>query len=377
MKKMNIYRILSATLLTALVFSLTYCKKETETEIKTVTETVHDTISGKAITGAVTYPDYAGTLVPAKGAVINLYVGSSASGSLAATTFADASGNYTLPYLLPGSYFLTAKYNTDNTNYRYVNGVNFTTDPGYAITLGTSDLVQNVELVNMAAVGTLKIALDTINANTSYRKVDWEIHSKLDFAFPDHTGGAILPGGFNVFEVTDFVFNEADPSAIKIDGYVLLSSVNTFEPVRDALAGGCVRKTLNVDTIDALTALPETDTARYYSVSVEKYGDGYLCHGILRSFYKHPAGGIYPADTTLGYAGPFNTMIEKPVDMYFVYEGKTKWTSGANYNWAFIFEGQFKFNPKADYYINSSHIGAGDVTVNCHVQMKGATNTEY
>lgn len=375
MKKMNVYRIMSITMMVALMFSLTYCKKETETQ--TVTVTVHDTLKGKAISGLVTYPDYTGTAAQAKGAVINLYVGSSVSGSPVATTFADANGSYSLPYLLPGSYFLTAKYNTENTNYRYVNGVNFITDPGYAITMGSSNITQNIELVNQAAVGTLKIALDTITANQSYRKVSWEIHSKLDFAFPDHEGGAILPGGFNVFEVTEFVFNEADPSAIKIDGYVLLSSVNTFEPVRDALAGGCVRKTLCVDTLDEFTAVPETDTATFRSTSVEKYGDGYLAHGILKSFYKHPTGGIYPADTTLGFTGPFNAMIEKPVDMYFVYEGKTKWMAGANYNWAFIFEGQFKFNPKADYYISSSHIGAGDVTVNLHVQMKGATNTEY
>ncbi|MFN8144772.1 MAG: hypothetical protein U0073_10155 [Bacteroidia bacterium] len=375
MKTMNAYKFLSLTVLVAMVFSLTYCKKDTETQ--TVTVTVHDTLKGKAISGDVTYPDYTGAATPAKGAVINLYVGSSVSGNPVATTFADANGAYSLPYLLPGSYFLTAKYNTENTNYRYVNGVNFTTNPGYAITMGSVDVTQNIELVNQAAVGTLKIAMDTITANTSYRKVSWEIHSKIDFAFPDHTGGAILPGGFNVFEVRDFVFNEADPSAIKIEGYVLLSSVNTFEPVRDALAGGCVRKTLCVDTVDALTALPETDTATFRSVSVEKYGDGYLCHGILKSFYKHPTGGIYPADTTLGYTGPFNTMIEKPVDMYFVYEGKTKWLSGANYNWAFIFEGQFKFNPAADYYVSSAHIGNGDVTVNCHVQLKGATNTEY
>ncbi|HRH66804.1 MAG TPA: hypothetical protein PLU53_10945 [Bacteroidia bacterium] len=375
MKKMNVYRLMSITAMVALMFSLTYCKKEKETE--TVTVTVHDTLKGKAITGTATYPDFDGVATKAAGAVINLYLGSSVSGTVVATTFADVDGNYTLPYLLPGTYFLTAKYNTENKNFRYVDGVNFVTDPGYVITMASVNIVQDIQLVNQAAVGNLKIALDTINANQSYRDVSWEIHSKLDFAFPDHEGGAILPGGFNVFEVTDFVFNESDPSQIKIDGYVLLSSVNTFEPVRDALAAGCVRKTFCVDTIDAFTALPETDTARFYSVSVEKYGDGYLCHGILRSFYKTGFGSIYPPDTTLGYAGPFDTMIEKPVDMYFVYEGKTKWISGANYNWAFIFEGQFKFNPKADYYISSSHIGAGDVTVNCHVQMKGATNTEY
>ena len=55
-------------------------------------------------------------------------------------------------------------------------------------------------------------------------------------------------------------------------------------------------------------------------------------------------------------------MIEKPVDMYFVYEGKTKWLSWRELQLAFIFEGQFKFNPAADYYVSSAHIGNGDVT---------------
>ena len=57
--------------------------------------------------------------------------------------------------------------------------------------MGSVDVTQNIELVNQAAVGTLKIAMDTITANTSYRKSKLEIHSKIDFAFPDHTGGAI------------------------------------------------------------------------------------------------------------------------------------------------------------------------------------------
>ncbi|MBL0258351.1 MAG: hypothetical protein IPQ03_12855 [Bacteroidetes bacterium] len=71
-----------------------------ETETQTVTVTVHDTLKGKAISGLVTYPDYTGTAAQAKGAVINLYVGSSVSGSPVATTFADANGSYSLPCLL-------------------------------------------------------------------------------------------------------------------------------------------------------------------------------------------------------------------------------------------------------------------------------------
>lgn len=372
---MNLYKLLSITAMFALVFSLSYCKKETVTE--TVTVTVHDTLKGKAISGVVKYPDYAGVQTPAKGAVINLYTGSSTSGTLVATAFADANGNYTLPYLLPGSYFIYAKYNTENQNVREIQGINFATDPGYAVTLGTSDLVQDLDLVSIASSGSMKIALDTINANQTFRKVSWEIHSKMDFSFPDHETGILLPGGFNVFNVDKFAFDESNPANISISGYVLLSTVNTFEPVRDALAAGCVRKTLNVDTIDQYTPLPETDTARFTSLSVEKYGDGYIAHGVMTAFYKHGPGEAYPADTVGGYAGPWDTRISKNVDLYFVYEGKQKFISGANYNWMFVFEGQLKLNPKNDFYLTSSHFGAGDIDVNLHTMFKGANNTEY
>src|SRR4051812_14908491 len=105
---------------------LSQCKKDTETVTNTVHDTinvsthdtlvvndsvyiyVHDTALGKTVSGNATYPDYLGSQVAAKGGVVYLYVGGSKSGPIGASAIIDASGNYSLPFLLPGNYFLYA-----------------------------------------------------------------------------------------------------------------------------------------------------------------------------------------------------------------------------------------------------------------------------
>src|SRR5690349_9334172 len=104
---------------------LSQCKKDTETVTNTVHDTthvtdsvylyIHDSASGKTISGTAMYPDYSGSQVAAKGGVVYLYVGGSKGGPIGASAVIDASGNYSLPYLLPGNYFLWASYNTDNS----------------------------------------------------------------------------------------------------------------------------------------------------------------------------------------------------------------------------------------------------------------------
>jgi len=132
------------------------------------------------------------------------------------------------------------------------------------------------------------------------------------------------------------------------------------------------------DTLNATTARPESDTARFVANSVVKYGDGYLAHGTLTAFYRDAVGSLYftTADTAAGYTGPFNQMISKPVDLYFNYE-KNKVFSGANFNYWFVFEGEFSFKPQTDFYLVSSHFADGPIKVSCHVQMQGTTNKEY
>src|SRR3989304_4056596 len=143
---------------------------------------VHDTLFGKSITGLCTYPDFTGTVVNAPGAVISLYAGTSKTGTPVATAFADIAGNYTFPYLLPNNYFIFATYNTENQNTgKTIQGINFETNPGYAVVMASSNLTQNLSLTTIASTGNLKIALDTITsysensgANLTCRKVTLE-----------------------------------------------------------------------------------------------------------------------------------------------------------------------------------------------------------
>jgi len=382
----NFKPILAVSLLVAGAAFLTQCKKETETITEyihdTVTVQVHDTVFGKSISGTATYLDYNGVVTPAKGAVVNLYVGSSATGAIAATAFADASGNYTLPYLLPNNYFVYAKYNTVNTNYRVINGINFATNPGYPVSLGNSNLTQNLLLVTYTAPGSNKVAIDTTPASlsSSFRKVTFNSHSKVTWESLYNQGNSqTIAGAFNTFNMTTFVFDEANPLNTVIDGYVLLSSLTTFEPARDALGTGCVSKTMRVDTLNATTPLAMCDTARLYSVSVEKYGDGYLAKCRMKSFYMTPPSTpqTYAVDTAGVPSQYWGTTIDKPVDVYFTFEKKKVFNAaGTTFNWEFIFEGMFTFKAKTDYYVSSNNIGDA-VTVKPHILLRGANNIEY
>ena len=385
MKTMKLFILFSITAIVAvgLVFSLSNCKREKEI----VVVNIHDTLKGKDITGLCTYPDYTNAMVIAPGAELFLYSGTSATGTPVASTVAELSGNYSFKYLLPGDYFITAIYNTDNQNKSIIKGINFAFD-GIGVTMGSGNMTQNIALTTVAAPGTLKISLDSIAAGPSYRQVAWESHSKVVFNTL-HTYGTVLQGSFNVWKTSTFIFDEVDPANIVINAWVQTSSINTFEPARDALAGGCVRKTLNVDTMmvgTTVTPIPATDTIRFYANAGEvvKYGKGYLAHGHLKGFYKHPYGqtgvggsgasDFLPADTT-GYAGPYNQTIDKPCDLYFEYQGKNKIISGLNFNWYFLFEGKFTFK-RSDYSVNASNLN-NVMEVTPHIQLKGTTNRDY
>ncbi|MBI2968296.1 MAG: hypothetical protein HYY40_10865 [Bacteroidetes bacterium] len=365
----------------------------------TITVQVHDTLRGKAISGNCTYPDFSGVQTIAAGAVISLYLGTSVSGNPVATAIADINGNYLLPYLLPNNYFIYAIYNTENQNVKAaIEGINFETNPGYAVVMASADLTQNLNLATVAATGSLRISIiaaDTGSGGPSNpRYAPIESHSKTTFEVMhlDNNSSPYLTvvGGFNVFKVTEFYFDEATPANTRFRGYVLLSTVNTNEPGRDKI-GQCASKALQVDTFkvvsatDSIKVLPQSDTAFYYATAgqVEKYGKGYLSHGTLETGFKHQGGEIVPprvtplpADTALGYTGPWGVRTANSVDMYFEYQGKKKvWNStGTTFNWYFEFEGEFTFNRK-DFYIKH---GLGDEVKNfTHLQLKGLNNVEY
>jgi hypothetical protein len=396
------------------IFSLSKCKKQHDI----VVVQVHDTLNGKSITGLCTYPDYSGTMVPAKGAVISLYIGSSVSGNPVATVTSDASGNYKLPYLLPNSYYLYAKYNTANANYKPINGIDFhtdATDPANAVTIGSSNVTKNLLLATEAPTGTkiiTTLASDTTGSMGAKDCVPMDTHSNLTWwslfngdAYNPSSGGTenTLEGHFGQpgsggWNLTRFYFDEANPANSTFKGWVCLSKMSTDEPGRDGLASTssmCVPKSLQVDTSKIggiVAAVPITDSAWYNAAagSVVKYGKGYLIHGFMTAFYKSAAGEIEPPRITActvdsaswdgkgpHYNGPYSQKITKQVDMYLEYQGaKTTWNAAhSTFNkWA-IFEAQMDWN-RSDFFVNNTSVG-NTIHMTPHIQLKGANNSNW
>jgi len=417
MKTINLIKFVSiaAIAVFGIVFTLSKCKKGTQI----VVVQVHDTIKGKSISGVCKYPDFSGTMVIAPGSVVSLYLGSSKTGSPVATAYADASGNYSLPYLLPNTYFLYATYNTNNVNYKPIEGINFLTDASdvsYAITLGASNVTKNLNLLSQAPTGTRILTIIKSDTNGSFgtkKYVPFESHSKLEF-WTEYSGasygggagginGTTFQGGFQTYGnnvpeygwgLLNFYFDEANPQNDTIIGYALLSHVCTFEAVRDSLYAGCAKKTLQVDTFNTgypatylnTRAVPKTDTAWYKALpgQVVKYGKGYLAHGYMTAFYKSAAGEIEPPRVTTcaidsgswngksaSYAGPWSQKITKQVDMYFEFQGVNQaYTSATDWYRYAVFEGQFDFK-RSDYYVKTTSLG-NVMHVTPHIQLKGA-----
>jgi len=375
------FSLITAALAVGLTFSLSKCKKEPPIVVHTY-----------SISGVCTYPDYTNAMVIAKGATLKLYVGTDPA--VLATTFSDSIGGYNFAGLLPGSYVIKADYNTDNTNKSvYLDGVNFVS-ASVNVTLGTSNATQNIALATVAAAGTTKISIDTITAGPSFRKVGLESHSKVSFEGMHNQTQQELAGGFNVFKFKKFDFDEATPANIVINAWVQTSSINTFEPSRDAIGTGCVPRTLNCDTTKVggvIAVIPATDTIRFYANAGEviKYGKGYLAHGHMVGFYKHQygivgpggwssQGGKIPADTSYLQAAdgiPYNTTIDKPVDMYFEYISKIK-QGTTSYQWMFTFEGTFTINKLTGWYVKSTSV-SDIIDVHPHVTMAGTANKPY
>jgi len=346
-----------------------------------IRDTVYFGADGKNVSGVVKYPDANNVLVAAPGAVLGLST-ASAPTVVIATAFTNATGNYSIPNLKPGNYFIAARFNSANVNLgKVINGITFESAP-MAINLGTTDLTKDIDVATAVAPGALRVVLSTMDTvagpYAGWRKGTFNTHSKLVWASGYRNGtGMQIQGSFNVFMLTKFAFDEANPANSAIDGYILTSTINTFEPARDALAGGCVRKTLRVDTVNATTALPSTDTVRFYTTSIVKYGDGYLAKGYLKGFYVHgPGVAGYAADTAGVPSMYWNTNIEKPASMFFNFEKQKYYSNATTWQYNLVWEGVLKFNIKSDYYINSSNID-NEVICNPHVMLTGPNFSEY
>ena len=263
------------------------------------------------------------------------------------------------------------------------------------VSLGSANLTQNIALATVAPTGTTKISLDTIVNKFRLVTLD-KAHSRISFEtdYGPSGQGALFPGMFaalsgqpsqTAFNLTKFAFDEATPANTIIEGYVLLHEFTTGEDGRDAL-GKCGATALKIDTIGMTVggvakARPETDTCKFISTSVTRYGNGYLCKAILRGFLMHKGPGnndpicpTCPADTALGFTGPYDVQRDLPVDMYFEYQGKN-YVPGTNWYYLFQFEGTFTFSKKA---FNIKHASIGDaIKVDCHVDIKGVPKKNY
>lgn len=168
--------------------------------------------------------------------------------------------------------------------------------------------------------------------------VNWETMYFVD--------NAMLTGKFNNHNV-NIEFDEANPSAGKIEAWVQLSTFNTGEPGRDG-PGLCGPNYMGVEYLDTLfTVDPASDTAWFNSTSIERFGDGYHAKGDLT------------------FRG-----VTKSQDLYFTYLGQKDYSSppdGSNIRGGFM--GELSFFCRTDYGVSSTSI-ADKVTLTINVNLR-------
>lgn len=149
---------------------------------------------------------------------------------------------------------------------------------------------------------------------------------------------SLLTGRFNSFGFSKFEFDEANPANTSFEAFVLLNTVNTGEPGRDA---GCLLGTFG--TAVGKTTEPENQ-AIIKSKSVE--------------FSKTDKGYIVKAD--LIFHG-----FTKEVTAKLNYVGKTSTTSGGVTTVVVGFSLEFPILAKTDFGITSNNIG-DNVNIRCN-----------
>lgn len=334
MKKQS---IIGAILSIALFFTISSCNK--------------DEISLK-ITGTVSIS----STEMADGAVVTLSTSPNAV-DVVAKVIADAEGKYTIPVIASGNYYLSAKYNSANTNNMKSSGFVFMTASDVKIDISKDDVSQDLSLVSNAASGTALIKLS-----------EWaldETHSTIAFEFPYDAENGTFVGIFGAFDLDSFVFDEANPENSYFSATVETTSAETGASSeygghgRDGV-NGCIASTLGVEfkADSTLTAADTNDYGQhttdavinnsnkstFVSTSVEAYGDGYLAKGNL----------------TLN-------SLSSPVELFFHYiEGYDNVDNAKTYC---SFEGFFLIKAQADHEIESHHVGDSDVTIRTIIQL--------
>lgn len=170
--------------------------------------------------------------------------------------------------------------------------------------------------------------------NKTHSSVLWET---------DYLGvSALLTGRFNTFNATA-EFDEDNPETSTLSGWVVLSSVNTGEPGRDA---GCLLTTFGTTTI--------SDTAKFTTTSIA---------------FDNLGG--YTAHADLNFHG-----VKKDVTMKLIYTKATHFDVASGIQGAPFYiaglTGQFEISAKTDFAIVSPNIADRvKITVNCQFKLPG------
>jgi polyisoprenoid-binding protein YceI/ribosomal protein S11 len=311
------------------------------------------------ISGTVTGPTATG------GAIVTLSTQPNAA-QIVTRVVADNDGKYSITGLSAGTYYLSAKYNTDNTNLKS-SGITFTTAGDLTVVVGAADVTQDVALVSNGSSGT-----DIIEYAASGKWNLDETHSRVGFEFPFDSVNATFTGHFANFGINSFYFDQATPANSHMDVWVDITSTETGAPTiidtvnkktlvggRDGL-NGCISHTFGVIYALADTfykniyrptavlsggSLVTSAKASFVSTSVAPYGDGYVANGNL-TFHA----------------------LTKTVSLYFHYiKGYSATANGKTTTYS-SFSGFFDMKAKPDFGIVSGHVKNNPVHVITNLQ---------
>src|ERR1035437_16363 len=169
------------------------------------------------ISGTVT-----GQVTPA-GAIVVLSTQPNAT-KIISRVVADSTGKYSFSGLSDGTYYLSGKYNTDNTNLKS-SGITFTTSGDVTVAVSGADVTQDIALVSNGSTGT-----DIIEYAASGKWTFDEIHSRVGFEFPYDSLNANFSGIFTNFGINTFYFDQATPANSHINVWLDITSTETGAP---------------------------------------------------------------------------------------------------------------------------------------------------
>jgi len=343
------------------------------------------TVSTTTVSGTVTY----NTTSNATGAIVVLSNDKMAA-SVITRVIADSTGKFVIAGLTAGTYYLSAKYITGNTNLKDAGtgaGMTFVTDSAIMVTANGTKIMQNINMSNITG-GTAQIVWSTLSKQWALDQV----HSRIGFSFPYDSVQANFYGFFSNWGFNSFSFNQANLAASSFNAWVDITSGNTGapttvidnnQPATDTMIGGR-------DGIDGCMAKSEFQVKPTFADTFPHTFVNKLGHDTTVKYIYNPAasilltpattvdGGLIPsAKATFvcaaggitaygdGYvaAGQFTFHgVTKTVNLYFHYiQSPSKLTEVS-------FSGYFDFNPSVNYAMpRSSHVADNPVDVNVNL----------